>query len=94
MGGERAQEMHNIWDPPASETSTYFATHTCKKTQAVVQRHFRGNKARKSGRYGDKPQIFSAQTTAVSRTSNHQPNDCAWLPANAANRKRRGEEDQ
>jgi len=37
MGGERAQEMIYICAHHAQETSIYFATHACKKTQAVVQ---------------------------------------------------------
>jgi hypothetical protein len=36
MGGERAQEMNYICAHHAQETSIYFATHACKKTQAVV----------------------------------------------------------
>jgi hypothetical protein len=65
MGGERAQEMHNIWDPPASETSIYFATHTCKKTQAVVQDQFSGNKARNRA-YLKENRRFSAHGRASS----------------------------
>ena len=37
MGGERAQEMIDICAHHAQETSIYFATHACKKMQAVVQ---------------------------------------------------------
>lgn len=37
MGGERALEMNYICAHHAQETSIYFATHACKKTQAVVQ---------------------------------------------------------
>ena len=37
MGGERAQEMNYICAHHAQETSIYFATHACKKTQSVVQ---------------------------------------------------------
>jgi hypothetical protein len=36
MGGERAQEMIYISALHAQETSIYFATHACKKMQAVV----------------------------------------------------------
>src|SRR5947208_14233640 len=37
MGGERALEMNYICAHHAQETSIYFATLACKKTQAVVQ---------------------------------------------------------
>ena len=36
MGGERAQEMIYISAHHAQETSIYFATHACKKMEAVV----------------------------------------------------------
>jgi hypothetical protein len=36
MGGERVQEMIYISAHHAQETSIYFATHACKKMEAVV----------------------------------------------------------
>ena len=47
MGGERAQEMIYICAHHAQETSIYFATHACKKTEAVVQPLRRLDRTRK-----------------------------------------------
>ena len=49
MGGERAQEMNYICPHHAQETSIYFATHACKKTQAVVQPIPEPDRTRKIG---------------------------------------------
>lgn len=49
MGGERAQEMIYICAHHAQETSIYFATHACKKAQAVVQPTTGLNRTRKIG---------------------------------------------
>lgn len=50
MGGERAQEMIYICAHHAQETSIYFATHACKKTEAVVQPIPRLDRTRKIDR--------------------------------------------
>lgn len=66
MGGERAQEMIYICAHHAQETSIYFATHACKKTQAVVQPIPRHDRTRKIAGNGEG---FAAKPVAERRTS-------------------------